>query len=854
MSISIEEANKQKQFWTQYLNNEFPVTTLLPDYTSNEQLPNWKTIQSNAYPQVVKQLQTYCKDSDFLWYCFLMAALQVCIYKHDGEHKLLIGSPVQGDTQLNNQQNSSVILPVQSLIDPSVSFKSHILQLKEQLGTLYANQSFWIDRMQSVQNEHGYKDNKKKILQPQIVVAIDNFHFLPTDRIIDEYNDSAGIQIVFHRGQDALQIEYRFSTTQYKEETIQRFDARFQELLKVGLSQVDMPIREMSICSQEEKEQILMQFNPSLADRKPEGTIISHFEKCVSQYPHHTAVVYNDQSVTYKELNDKANLLAHVLQTEAHIQPDQFVAVHMLKEIEYIISILAILKVGGAYLPIDIEYPNERVEYILQDSQASLVLVQNDQDRINSYPVPAIAVREKLNNKYLDLEVYNVVTQDAIAYLLYTSGTTGKPKGVLIKQKSVINLVKEADYLDLTHDTIMLQSTSIVFDLSTLEIWGALLNGGTLVLINKEDLLEPSYLKLTLSANQINTLIITTALFHHLAGHHAHMLVGIKQILTGGEVLSSVLSNKVLEMYPDMRVINAYGPTECTVMATAYEVQRTEQNNISIGKPITGTNVLILNKDGQIQPVGIPGELCITGFGVGHSYLNQPELTAERYVPTVEQPGQMMYKTGDIALWREDGNIIFKGRQDRQLKLRGFRIELGEIENVLLQYEEVREAVVLPVAKQYEEDIALHAFIVTNTIQQHELTNKLMHYLQQTLPSYMIPSVYIQVNQIPLKSSGKVDADRLLEKSRGQTQQQANIISEVTLTEEQQKVCHIWATVLGMPNIGMYQNFFELGGHSLKLIILAEELQKAGYLLNTMDLYKYPTVSAFLEFQNQLSK
>ncbi|SDG46300.1 amino acid adenylation domain-containing protein [Paenibacillus sp. cl6col] len=823
MFISEKERTSQHQFWHSYYSDELPVATVIPDYTNMDLAEHMtmETVDYTAEDAIFKQLGQYCKESDFLWYCFLLATLNVCLYKYTGERDRLVGSPMQGSSA-----QSGRLLPIHLAIDPACSFKEYVLKLREQLAAVYSHQQLAPNRMKRL----------------HVVAAMEGLH-----SEIEDASDPAYIRILFNRQNDRLHIKFDYSPKRYKESTIRNLSVHYNELLQTTIFNMDRAICELSICSLTELEKIMRDFNPVIPDSRPATTLARQFEQQVFLQPDRIALVHNGRKLTYNELNKQANRLANMLRTEWNIQHNEFVAVRMGQGIEYIISILAILKAGSAYLPIDMEYPDERIHFILEDSQARFMLVQHVDDIPQGHMVSTLVVTESLSRE-LPMDNLDVPTKaEDLAYLLYTSGTTGQPKGVLIEQQNVLNLVQDPHYLSMDCQTVMLQATSIVFDLSTLEIWGTLLNGGTLVIVDKAILLEPKRLKETIREQQVNSMLITTALFHHLASHHSDIFSGIGQLLTGGEVLSSVLTNRILESYPDLRLVNGYGPTECTVLTTYYDIRSAESTSISIGKPISGTNVSILGVDDQIQPIGVPGELCISGVGVGRGYLNQPELTADRYVRIPGRTDQIMYRTGDLAYWREDGTIEFMGRKDRQLKLRGYRIELGEIENILLKHDQVLEAVVVPI-KNTSDELSLCAYIVPE-ICTDELESQLILHLRKSLPDYMIPADCIIIERIPLKTNGKVDTDRLPVPDRQQLRGQQTII--LPQTPEEQKVAAIWTEILGIQQISVHHNFFELGGHSLKLIILAEELQHAGYSINTMDLYKYPTIASFLQFQHK---
>lgn len=835
MFVLTEETVKMREFWLEQLSGERPSNIVLPDAisTSDQVQHEEGMVETIAGADVFERLEQYCKESDFLWYCFLLAGLNVCLYKYSGHQDFLVGSPHQGE-----MSNTDSMLPIRSKIDPEMSFKEWVLQVKESMVTAYENQQFPLDMLVS---ELGISEVGGTNSLLDFVASMEGWHA----PLLFKTNEQM-IQVIFSRRGGKLGMKLQYPSGRYIEATIQRFAHHLNHVLQSAVLDIDKPIKELSICPPEEEHVILNEFNPQVSTMEEERTIADLFEQQMAIQSDRVALIENDKQMTYRELDHQSNQLAAILKNNWNIQPNEFVAVYMNRGMEYIVSILAVLKAGGAYVPLDMDYPDERIQYILKDSKARLMLTDHKTENHSNDSIPTMMVSELLELEEQQINMTFSAKSEDLAYLLYTSGTTGFPKGTLIEQRNVINLVADSDYLTCNSQTCMLQASSIVFDLSTLEIWGTLLNGGTLVIVDKQTLIEPMELKHTIQKYKVNSAILTTALFHHIASHHPELFTELKQLLTGGETLSAVLADKALQIHPDLKLVNAYGPTECTVLTTAHDVKLGEKGNIPIGKPIAGTKVRIIGVDGQIQPIGIPGELCIGGNGVGRGYLNKPEITLERYIPDHNQENRTLYKTGDLARWREDGSIEFLGRKDRQVKLRGYRIELGEIENCLLKHKDILEAVVLPIEMNSEQILCAY---VVQTAKGEGYVYDLQGYLKQYVPEYMVPSAFVPIHRIPLTVSGKLDVDKLPVPNDlhfGIQQQEPHTMPQ---SEEEKKLAAIWSDVLGIQQIAIDQNFFELGGHSLKLILLAEQLQQAGYLVDTMDLYKYPTIASFLEYQ-----
>ncbi|MDY7023040.1 MAG: amino acid adenylation domain-containing protein, partial [Cyanobacteriota bacterium] len=527
-------------------------------------------------------------------------------------------------------------------------------------------------------------------------------------------------------------------------------------------------------------------------DYPRESCIHRLFEQQVSKSPRSTAVVFpapgQTQQLTYQELNQAADQLAVLLQCRG-VKRGTPVVLFMERSHLLIIAILAILKAGGVYVPIDPSYPQERITWMREDSCSPLILTQSSQvERLPSRQADVIC----LDQNWRTLSEGNSVSQPAsievqatdLAYINYTSGSTGKPKGVMIPHRGVIRLVFATEYTPLDGQQTFLQLAPISFDAATLEIWGALLHGGCCVLYPGNGLPEPQTLKTIIQTYGVTTLWLTAALFNTLITEAPECLQGVQELLTGGEALSVQHIRLAQKLLSETNLINGYGPTESTTFTCCYRIPRpleTELSSIPIGKAIANTEVYIL--DEQLQPVaeGGEGELFIGGDGLAQGYLNQPELTAERFIahPFSSNSEAKLFKTGDLVRCRADGNIEFLGRRDHQVKIRGYRIELGEIENQLLQQESVKDAVVLCREDRPGQKI-LVAYLVAkpgNVLQ----IQTLKYFLRKTLPDYMVPNAILILDDIPLTPNGKVNR-KALPKPVLATEQQ-NIVAASTEME-----------------------------------------------------------------------
>jgi len=551
-------------------------------------------------------------------------------------------------------------------------------------------------------------------------------------------------------------------------------------------------------------------------------------------------VIWDDGELTYRDLNARANQLAHYLRDRG-VKADTRVAVCLHRSPDLIVAVLAILKAGGAYVPLDPAYPQSRLEFMMADSGAALIITQ----LTLASKLPAkdsVICLDTLGETIASQSKENLPSiggADNLAYVMYTSGSTGKPKGVTVTHRNVVRLVKNTNYASFSRDEVFLQASTISFDASTFEIWGSLLNGARLVMLPAG---TPSLKELgqAIKQHKVTTLWLTAGLFHLMVENHLEDLRGLRQLLAGGDVLSVPHVKRVFEELPNCRFINGYGPTENTTFTCCYPVKDLSKVNgsVPIGFPISNTSVYVLDRHANPVPIGIPGELYIGGDGLARGYLDRPELTEERFVrDPFSANGDRLYRTGDLVRYKASGEIEFIGRIDNQVKVRGFRIELGEIEAALTQHAGVREAVV--VAQKDSGDKHLVAYLVPRN--GNLRTEEVREFLQTRLPEYMMPSVFMTLEALPLSPVGKVDRRALPAPSEIERKIEKGFVAPVD--ELELKLTRIWEQVLRVNPIGTDENFFELGGHSLLAVKLFAEIEKNfGKNLPLATLFQAPTV------------
>ncbi|MEH2224836.1 amino acid adenylation domain-containing protein [Nostoc sp.] len=640
-----------------------------------------------------------------------------------------------------------------------------------------------------------------------------------------------------------LLLEIEYARYRFNDTIITRMLGHIKTLLESMVANPEQRLSDLLLLTAAERHQLLV-WNNTQTDYPRDRCIHQLFEAQVERTPDAIAVVFEDRRLTYRELNCRANQLAHYLQA-LRVVPEVLVGICMERSIEMVVGLLGILKAGGAYVPLDPSYPSERLAFMLESAfvpvlltqallaeslpkhQAQIVCLDRDSEGIARQNEENPVVRVMPNN---------------LAYVIYTSGSTGKPKGVSILHRSVVRLVKETNYANFSAEAVFLQLAPISFDASTFEIWGSLLNGGQLVVMPAA---TPSLQELaqTIQQHQVTTLHLTAGLFHLMVDEQLESLKNVRQLLAGGDVLSVSHVKKVLQELKECILIHCYGPTENTTFTCCYPMTELSQvgNSVPIGRPIANTQVYLLDDHLHPVPVGVPGDLYIGGEGLARGYLNRPDLTQEKFIPNPfsNESDSRLYKTGDLARYLSDGNIEFLGRLDNQVKIRGFRIELGEIEAAIAQHPSVRETVV--VARQDVPDRKyLAAYIVSNP--SSTLTSSVLRsFLKEKLPDYMIPGAIVMLDALPLTPNGKINRQALPIPQTPQREIQTNNLAPRTWTEE--RLAQIWQEVLRIEQVSIHDNFFELGGDSILSIQIISKAKQLGLQFTSKQLFQYQTIA-----------
>ncbi|WP_212004034.1 non-ribosomal peptide synthase/polyketide synthase [Chitinophaga sp. HK235] len=627
----------------------------------------------------------------------------------------------------------------------------------------------------------------------------------------------------------AIRFNIKYAAELFDETVIAQLLSGVELILEQLTTQQDITTASLVHLRETQYQQMIFGWNNTANDYPADKTIHQLFEEQAAATPDAIALVYEDVRLSYAELNAKANQLAAYMRLHYKLKPDDLVALYLDRSAHMVMAILAVLKAGAAYVPIDIAYPDDRIGYILSDTATRLVLT-NEVYQHRLIPLTTATVAAMDSNTFVTTlatfavdNLYHINAATNLAYVMYTSGTTGIPKGVMVEHRSVNRLVKNIDYVDFTVQDHVLAIANYAFDGSVFDIFGALLNGGQLVIAPEWAALDRQQLENLIVQHQISICFITTSLFHRLVDENLSCLNLLKYIVAGGEQLSYTHAVKFLEQTSTVKLVNGYGPTESTTFATTYlcnNYQELSSGILPIGRPINNTTAYILDTERRPVPVGAVGELYLGGAGIARGYLKRPELTEERFVanPFGHPAGNgKLYKTGDLARYQPDGNIEYMGRTDFQVKLRGFRIEPGEIESCLKTYPGIRQAIVL-VRENPDGNKYLAGYYTTATVLEKD---GVIAHLKERLPEYMVPAALIALDALPLTINGKTDIKALPDPGNA-------AIREYTPPENelQQQLADIWQQLLGVQRIGIYDDFFELGGHSLLTMQMSTHIRK----------------------------
>jgi len=856
-----EAANTHKAYWLEKFSGELPVLNLPADHARPALLTsNGDVVKYSLDSSLSQSLKDLGKQQGASLFMVLLAGVKALLYRYTGQNDIITGSPIAGRDhyQLENQIGFYVnTLALRTQFKGNESFVQLLNKVKEVTVGAYDHQLYPFDRL--VDDLDLQRDMSRSPLF-DVMVALENVELSTTEQrdfggiVVKDYPADVTISkfdlsFDFYEYGDALQLRIEYNTDLYNRNRIEGMGAHCQQILKSIAGNSETSIDKLSYLTATEQEQLLNTFNATAA-ANPAGNILELFTQQVQQNPEATAVVFGDTVLSYQELDEASNQLANYLLARYHVQSEERIGIMVNRSEQMLVYVLGVLKAGAAYVPIDPAYPADRLQYMISDSGISVLLTDNQMDeRIHGMGI--MMVDPALNAD--EIHIYSTyaplvnITANQLAYVIYTSGSTGQPKGVMVEHGNLYNMALgwRSAYKLNSFEVHLLQMASMSFDVFFGDVCRALLNGGSMIIAPADLRTDPEGLYKLIAQHRINIFESTPALVLPLMDYIYEQGLDssfMQLVILGSDTCRVEDFRRLQERFGShLRILNSYGTTETTIDASYYEATletTPASGRVPIGKPMRNTQYYILDAQQQLLPVGIPGELYIGGAGVARGYLNRETLTQERFI-TINN--NRLYKTGDLACWQADGNLLFLGRNDHQVKLRGYRIELGEIESALQAHAAITQAVVL-LQGNTEDDRQLVAWY---TAGEALTAAALRAFLETRLPVYMIPSCFEQLESFPLTVNGKIDYKAL---------QAATLTAAVTnnyvgpRNTLETKLVNIWEEILNRAPIGVLDNFFEIGGHSLKATRVLYQVHKVFHAkMDLRTIFTHPTIAALAE-------
>ena len=848
-----------ENYWLNQYRSSVPVLNMPLDF----QRPSIRTYKSeridfNLDPELIVSIKKMGATEGSSLVTTLLSAFEVYLFRVTNQDDIVLGLPAAGQSATGHHDlvgHCVHLLPLRSNPSLALRFSEYLKERKARIFDDYDHQQFTFGSLLKKLNMA--RDPSRVPLVP-VVFNVDmglddgvHFEGLKYELFYNPRQyENFELSVNASGSADHFVLEWSFNTQLFKPATIQQMMGSFESLLRSVVNNPDIKIGEIpGISNPQVPEENNVTFYPK--DR----TIAELFSEQSVKTPHKTAIAFGESLITYQQLDEKSNQLANYLKKKG-VRAETLVPLCIERSINLIIGILAVLKAGGAYVPLDPDYPEERISFMLKETCGRLVLCSSTM----RYQLPAMdssdCIEIDTDWKIISKEERSAPKSEAnsrsLAYIMYTSGTMGKPKGVMIENRSVVSLVSGVDYIKLTGEEVLLSTGSPSFDATTFEYWSTLLNGGMLILSSEETLLNGDALKQAITKHRVNIMWFTSSLLNQWIDLDINVFEGLRTILTGGEKLSEKHIQKLRDKYPSTQIINGYGPTENTTFSLTYDIRDKMINQaIPIGRPLSNRTAYILNPKMQPCSMGVVGELYVGGDGVARGYMNESALTKEKFPadPFSKISGAKMYRTGDLASKMGDGNIRFHGRADDQVKIRGYRIEPGEIEYALKQNDGIQDAVVI-VSDDNDTDKKLIAYVVPEGVFNKE---NIVTFLQSKLPEFMVPRVYISLKKLPLTNNGKVDRKALPNPDVSSAFNNRKI--KQPETEKQKLVAAIWSDALHIKQLSIDDNFFVLGGHSLIAVKVMKGIaEKTGSRLPITALFEAPTVEKLSELLDKDQK
>ncbi|MCO1603231.1 non-ribosomal peptide synthetase family protein [Desulfosporosinus nitroreducens] len=842
--------HKERKIFWQQLFETIPEFTLLNRRTQRKRDSRAKRRTKIMPRELSEEVNLFSAKHNVSGFVIFFAVFALCLSKITSKQDLVIGTPVLN--RANHQQRNMAgmfisNIPVRLTLDLKEDFLTYLDRISKRWKRLLKNQRYpYKEILKDIRATHGYSGALNDVAFSYHISKLDvkNMDLETFWGFNGNEINTLSLSMGDWKDDGMFRLDYDYLVEALSDEEVEEIHRYLINLLKDAISEPSKTLSQISLLTIQDKYKLVHELNLTKLNY-PKGKLIHQlFEEQVMKTPEHTALIVNDNRLTYRELNERANQLARTLRLKG-VTLNNIVGIMLSRSPELMIGILAVLKAGGAYLPIDPQSPVARIEDLLRNSRTHIFLT-------NPSSIKEKEVVEKLERtlglEQIDLndsslysglasDLDNVNRPNDLAYVIYTSGSTGAPKGVMIEHRSVNNLIHALfKFFRFSESKAIVSLTTVAFDIFVMETLVPLSYGICVVMANEVEQIVPNLLFDLVKKNNIEMLQATPSKIQSLLKDPkcSAGLTPLMDIFIGGEPLSEVVLNKLQKVAPAARIYNMYGPTETTVWCMYKEA--TQDDHVTIGRPIANTQIYILDSTRELVPMGVTGEIYVGGEGLARGYLYRPDLTQERFIPDPFHEGKIMYRTGDLGRWTPEGEIEYLGRNDDQVKIRGFRIELGEIEKCLIKHEQVQEAVVITREDGNKKNY-LCAYLVGDKACS---TLELRGYLGQRLPEYMIPAKFVWLDAIPLTPNAKVDKKSLPDPiSRAELEDTVLIPPRNPIEEE---LVRLWSKVLGVGDVGIDDNFFLLGGDSLAIIEILTEIWFRKWDLNAQDFYDYPTI------------
>lgn len=839
------------EYWKNQLAGELPILSVPNDF-ARQKNASYKgaNIARKFSKSLSKDIAKLAKELATTPYNLLLSAFKILLYRYSNQTDILVGSPFSNRDKVALEKligffNETLVLRTQ--INESWTFKDLVESLKTTTLKALEHKNLAFDELVRILNPERH-DNINPLFQAMFLYnnmaapAFNNIDLAIDDSSIDLGVSKFDLTLFVTEKEDYLETTMEFSTDLFLPEKIHKMLKHLENILSAVVKNINQKISHIPLLDVEETKLIVSDWNQTKWDMPSYFSIHQLIEEFAIKQANSSAVVFENDEITYAELNDRANCVAQEL-LKNNLQKGQYVGLYADRSTHLIVGLLAILKAGGAYLPLDPTYPADRIEYMVEDSGANIILSQEGiKGNLVHLNAEVISIELSLNSNKGNSIPLPEVNPSQTAYVIYTSGSTGKPKGVPIRHENLLHSTLSRFSFYPSNPSAFLLLSSFSFDSSIVGIFWTLCSGGKLVIPPRRIEQDIEKMATLISKHQVSHTLLLPSLYTVILNHaKSEQLQSLVNVMVAGEACPLSLIDKHFSILPTTELYNEYGPTEASVWCIAHQITGNEKRFVPIGKAIPNTQAYILDKYAQAVPVGVSGELFIGGLGLAKAYLNRPELTKEKFVTNPFDENSLLYKTGDLACFHEDGLIEFLGRVDHQVKIRGFRVEPEEIQKVILQHNLVLEALVEVYTKKTDHQKQLVAYI--SGIEESHLSD-LKKYLSAKLPDYMVPAIMIPLDAFPRLPNGKLNRHQLPEPSQQFITKSTTFVAprkelEISLAE-------IWKTVLNLNKIGITDNFFALGGDSILSIQVVSRARDAGITLAANQLFEHQTIEALV--------